>query len=103
VNEVNPDQGSSLSIGRRWPIQARVWLEWARGGSCLSGLFKSAALNSIRNRRPTPGRRRLDTALHRMRDRYNFPTNEALIAAAVKLERIPLAIDTTDDPKCRRD
>jgi hypothetical protein len=38
-----------------------------------------------------------------MRDRYNFPTNEALIAAAVKLERIPLAIDTTDDPKCRRD
>jgi hypothetical protein len=38
-----------------------------------------------------------------MRDRYNFPTNEALIAVAVKLEWIPLAIDTTDDPKRRRD
>jgi hypothetical protein len=38
-----------------------------------------------------------------MRDRYNLPTNEALIAAAVKLEWIPLAIDTTDDPKRRRD
>jgi hypothetical protein len=32
-----------------------------------------------------------------VRDRYNLPTNEALIAA-VKLEWIPLAIDTTDDP-----
>ena len=38
-----------------------------------------------------------------MRDRYNFPTNEGLIAAAVKPEWIPLAIDTTDDPKRRRD
>jgi hypothetical protein len=37
-----------------------------------------------------------------MRDRYNFPTNEALITAAVKLEWIPLAIDTTDNPKRRR-
>jgi len=36
-----------------------------------------------------------------MRDRYNLPTNAALIAAAVKLEWIPLAIDTTDDPKHR--
>jgi hypothetical protein len=66
----------------------------------LSGLFESAALNSIRNRWPTPGRRSLDTtryldtsprrtitvALRRVRDRYNLPTNEALIAAAVKLE-----------------
>jgi hypothetical protein len=34
-----------------------------------------------------------------MRDRYNFLSNEALIAAAVKLEWIPLAIDTADDPK----
>ncbi|MBZ5689102.1 MAG: hypothetical protein LAP86_29190 [Acidobacteriia bacterium] len=38
-----------------------------------------------------------------MRDRYNLPTNEALIAAAVKLEWIPLAIDTADDRKHRRD
>jgi DNA-binding CsgD family transcriptional regulator len=41
-------------------------------------------------------RRTVTAALHRMRDRYNFPTNEALIAAAVKLEWIPLAIDCTD-------
>jgi len=41
--------------------------------------------------------RNITAALHRMRDRYNLPTNEALIAAAVKLEWIPLAIDTTDD------
>jgi hypothetical protein len=46
--------------------------------------------------------RTITVALHRMRDRYNFPTNEALIAVAVKLEWIPLAIDTTDDPKRRR-
>ena len=120
MNQVSPDQNPrrttflfSLPLAdRRWPIQARVWLEWARGGSCLSGLFESAALNSIRNRWPTPGRRRLDTARHldttprtitvalrRMRDRYNFPTNEALIAAALKLEWIPLAIDTHRRPK----
>ena len=42
-------------------------------------------------------------ALHRVRNRYKLPTNEALIAAAVKHEWIPLAIDTTDDPKRRRD
>jgi len=41
--------------------------------------------------------RNITAALHRMRDRYQLPTNEALIAAAVKLEWIPLAIGTTDD------
>ena len=45
--------------------------------------------------------RSVTNALGRMRDRYNLPTNEALIVAAVKLEWIPLAIDTTDDPKHR--
>ena len=45
--------------------------------------------------------RTITAALHRMRDRYNLPTNEALIAAAVKLEWIPLAIDTADEPTHR--
>ena len=40
--------------------------------------------------------RTITAALHRMRDRYNLPTNEALIAAAVKLEWIPIAIDSAD-------
>jgi DNA-binding CsgD family transcriptional regulator len=43
----------------------------------------------------------LSNALGHMRDRYNFTTNEALIAAAVKLDWISLAIDTTADPKHR--
>ena len=55
--------------------------------------------DTARHLETTP--RTITVALHRMRDRYNFPTNEALVA--VKLEWIPLAIDTTDDPKRRRD
>jgi len=88
-----------------------VLLEWAlRERRAQFHSKQVAPLQAAEGRTPPDTARHLDTtprtitaALHRMRDRYNFPTNEALIAVAVKLEWIPLAIDTTDDPKRRRD
>jgi hypothetical protein len=52
----------------------RDFLEWA--------LLERAQFHS--KQVAYSGRRRQDTALHRMRDRYNLPTKEALIAAATR-------------------
>jgi hypothetical protein len=58
----------------------------------------SAFLSSLRASRWTPrlAHRSVTDALGRMHDRYTAPTNEALIALAVRLQWITLAIECAD-------